>query len=383
MLVFHGRWSNHADSTFNANRFHFLGNDDYVSKRIGCRHPSRLDSNKRAHGARVRTRKRRIPLVRRHDTGLYISLDNAHTWRPTPIEFVELIAIDRNTVYVSGGSNRNHCLFRSDDRGNTWKPINNGIRRRIFKDGRDEIALYPEVQHILVTRSGTVIAVMYRRVYTSADRGETWHNVTDEWVYHRDHLGLDDLRIGFEIDSMTEFDGYLWASAWFSMFRSPDNGETWEQVSGGDEYISWVTDWAVLNDRLYASSERDFGRYEEGSKWDVLTQGLPPNDYTSYGGDIPDKSHITSLAVHRGRLFAGLHNHGVYMFDARSQTWIPAGLQGLTVTALVTHQSHLYAATGNRRWKPQGIYRASIPTVQAYGKAATMWGRVKQEDLAK
>lgn len=303
--------------------------------------------------------------------GLYISDDDGYTWRSTPIEGgVDTIAIGQKSVYAGIGGDSG--VYRSDSHGNTWKPINNGVRRRIFKAGRDEIALYPRVQHILVTSSGTVIAVMYRRVYTSADRGETWHDVTEEWTYRRDHVGLSDLRIGFDIDSMTEFDGYLWASAWFSMYRSSDNGETWERGNDSGEDITWVTDWAVLNDRLYASSERNFRRYEEGWNWGVLTQGLPPNDHTSYGGDIPDRSHITSLAVHRGRLFAGLHNYGVYMFDTHSETWVPTGLQDLTVTALVTHQSDLYAAT------KEGIFRATIPAVQPYGKAAATWGTVKR-----
>ena len=78
------------------------------------------------------------------------------------------------------------------------------------------------------------------------------------------------------------------------------------------------------------------------------------------------------------------------MFDARSDTWIPAGLQWLTVSALVSHQSELYAATyalherqAGTVHTPQGIYRATILTVQPYGKAATTWGRVKQGPLAK
>ncbi len=61
------------------------------------------------------------------------------------------------------------------------------------------------------------------------------------------------------------------------------------------------------------------------------------------------------------------------MFDERSKTWIPAGLDGLTVSSLKSHQTDLYAATN------EGIYRASIPTVQPYGKAAIIWGTIKQK----
>ena len=41
----------------NANRFHFLSNDDYASKRIGCEYPRRVDSThcRAAHGSCART----------------------------------------------------------------------------------------------------------------------------------------------------------------------------------------------------------------------------------------------------------------------------------------------------------------------------------------
>ena len=112
---------------------------------------------------------------------------------------------------------------------------------------------------------------------------------------------------------------------------------------------------------------------EEDRTWEYLTEGI------STGHDPP---YFTSLAVNRGRLFAGLSNNGVHMFDERSKTWIPAGLDGLTVTSLVSHQSDLYATTTDSNWDALGIYRASIPTVQPYGKAATTWANVKSASLS-
>ena len=299
-----------------------------------------------------------------YGNGIYISLDDGHTWRLTGLEnaYGESLAIDQNTVYA--GTSRG--IFRSDNRGVTWKPINNGIRVEVRDD--NEIS-YPRIRQILVTRSGTVIAVGYHAgTYISSNRGETWHG-TDEWRYARGHLGLDDVPIGYDIWSMTEFDGYWWAvtsSASFKLCRSSDDGETWEGLPywehGSIREYPHVTDWAVLDDRLYVAGAGGFGRWKEADlAWDDLSQGLP------------DAPFIQSLALNRGRIFAGLSKHGVYMFDERSETWIPAGLDGLTVTSLVSHQSDLYAAT------KEGIYRASISTVQPYGKSATTWGALKTE----
>lgn len=65
------------------------------------------------------------------------------------------------------------------------------------------------------------------------------------------------------------------------------------------------------------------------------------------------------------------------MFDNPSENWIPAGLDGLTVSSLKSHQSDLYAVAVDSNWDSLGIYRASIPLVNPYGKAATTWGAVK------
>ncbi len=76
--------------------------------------------------------------------------------------------------------------------------------------------------------------------------------------------------------------------------------------------------------------------------------------------------------MNRGRLFAGLLYSGVYLFDERTETFIPAGLQDSLILDIVSHQGYLYAAV-----EDEGIYRASIPVVQPYGKSATTWGAIK------
>ena len=254
--------------------------------------------------------------------GVYISLDNGYTWRLTlDVNDCTAITIHQNTVYAGTFYDG---VFRSDNHGETWKPINNGIRTINVDNG--EIRL-PHIEQILVTSSGTVVAVGYHSgTHTSTDRGETWHDVTLEWKVRRREA--PDWIIGDSIWSMTEFDGYLWSAySRYQIYRSPDNGQTWEHTR---EFVHGrVADWAVLNDRLYVATDEGLARWnEEEPAWEELTEGLPvPSNI--------DRSEIQNLAVNRGRIFAGLTNFGVYMFDDRIDTFVPAGLQGLTVTALV------------------------------------------------
>ena len=308
--------------------------------------------------------------------GIYLSLDNGYTWRLTDLTHsIWTIAIDGSTVYAG---TYDHGIFRSDNRGITWKPINNGLRTSTTKKGR---IIYPYIEQMLVTNSGTVIAVGYHSgTHTSTNRGDTWHDVFDEWV-------VGNYKFGREIRSMTELDSYLWAAAGLSssLFRSPDNGDTWDDVPGLHGAIreyGTVDDWAVLDDLLYIGGNEGLGRWNEAElTWDNLSEGLPLHIYKeayhpAYREYLRDDYPVTNLAVNRGRIFAAVYYHGVYIFNARSETWFPAGLDGLRVSSLISHQSDLYAAT------KEGIYRASISTVQLYGKAATTWGRVKQGDQA-
>ena len=108
-------------------------------------------------------------------------------------------------------------------------------------------------------------------------------------------------------------------------------------------------------------------------------KGLPTGSHS----DSAAPPWVSSLAVNRGRLFAGLSGHmlpdrqGVHVFDARTETWSSVGLNGLAVYALLSYEPFLYAGAGSAYDDVYGIYRARIP-IRPHGKAVTTWARVKQ-----
>ena len=313
--------------------------------------------------------------------GLYISDDDGSTWRPTNLtDGIGIIAISTDAIYATAyGTERG--LYRSDDRGETWKPMHNAMPTiTLVRVDGSEYESPPHIRQILPTRSGRIIAVGYHDgTYISNDRGEAWHDPVDEWMYPGPKAAhVPDYSFSDSIWSMTEFDGYWWAvlsSGSTAVLRTHNNGDTWEYVGGlatlKGRWFGQVRDWAVLDGQLYVGCSKGFAQRKEAEQaWEDLSRGLPP----PYKYLIHPHHEIQVLAVNRNRIFAGLRENGVWTFDKRFETWTPVGLEGLTVRALVFHQSELYALT------PEGIFRAKIRSaVQPHGKAAATWGAVKQK----
>ncbi len=264
------------------------------------------------------------------DNGVFTSMDGGNSWFPTSFNNpVSTLTVNGDTVYVGTWG---QGVFRSDDAGLTWKSIRNGLRFHEFEDGTRH---YGEVRRILITDNHIINVMYHNGTYTSTDRGETWYDISKEWL------------VGNSIYSMTAFGGYLWSAISIgSMLRSPDSGKTWETVRYFDK--DRVNDWAVLHGRLHVAGQEGVGVWNESAQdWEYPMAGLPLGN--RHRSDEPP--YISTFAVQGGRLYAGLQVHGVYVFDSESGTWSPAGLEGTSVYSLLSHGSGLYAGTAEN-----GIY---------------------------
>ena len=263
------------------------------------------------------------------ENDVFVSEDGGNDWLPASLNHpVSTLTVNGDTVYAGTWY---QGLFRSDDAGLTWKPIRDGLR---FQEDDGE-RYYGEARRILIADNNIINVMYHRGTYTSTDRGETWHDISTEW------------QGGNSIHSMTEFDGYLWSAVSNgSMFRSPDNGKIWEKLPRFAP--GHVHAWAALNGRLYVGGYEGVGVWNETTRtWEYPMAGLPIGNHHQSDA-LP---YVLTLAVHGDQLFAGLHDtHGVYGFDSQSGTWSPIGLEGHSVSSLLSHGSALYAATAD------GIY---------------------------
>ena len=290
------------------------------------------------------------------DNGIFVSIDGGKSWSSTSFnDSVSTLTVNGDTVYAGTWY---HGVFRSDDAGLTWKPIRDGLR---FEEHDGEI-YYGGVRHILITDNNIINVMYHNGTYTSTDRGETWHDISTEWAG------------GDGIHSMTEFDGHLWSAVSTGrMLRSPDSGKTWEPLYRFD--YGHVYDWAALNGRLYVGGYGGVGVWNEITRtWEYPMAGLPIGN-RHQSDALP---YVLRLAVQGDRLFAGLrHKHGVYVFDLQSETWASAGLEGRTVSSLLSHGSALYVGT-----EKDGIYYlARVTTVSPQegniggGESIAIFGR--------
>jgi len=304
------------------------------------------------------------------EESIYYSRDDGDTWRQSSFKHndAEKLTASPGVVY---GFSWDHGIIRSVTKGNTWHPKNDGFDR-VWNGDR---FYYPQIRQFFVTGSGMAIAIGYLDgTWISHDHGDSWHNVTLEWVAPQ-RPRAPDIDVGAGIWSMSEFDGYLWVAYLRHLAcRSSDAGATWEKIPYWVEprsiaQFGSIQDWVAFRDNLYVAGLDGFGRWrEEGLEWENLIHGLP------------ESPRLSSLVVHRDRIFAGSWNHGVFMFDHHAETWYPAGLSNMAIyrRGLVTHRGDLYASAVAAAHN--GIYRANLQFVSPEGKAAVTWGAIKLEN---
>jgi photosystem II stability/assembly factor-like uncharacterized protein len=264
--------------------------------------------------------------------GVYASPDGGSTWErrsqglpPVPILAVAVAPSAPNVVYAGANG---AGLFRSDDRGLTWEATS--------WDG----ASVPGIAVDAADSNRVFFRVAFERVYSSADGGKS---VQASWTGFTPFTEVMSLAIDARQSNR------LIAGGTDMLFRSLDGGASWQPVApelNGQTVFTVLFDGAA-GDRLLAGATNGiYASGDGGGSWQRWGTGL--EDIT-----------VTALArdpILRNRLYAGARHGGVYRSDDGGQTWRPAGLEGLSVDALLVSSDGrwLYAAT------PGGFFHAEV-----------------------
>jgi photosystem II stability/assembly factor-like uncharacterized protein len=177
--------------------------------------------------------------------------------------------------------------FRTDDGGETWKPINRGLRSQYIPDPDSEVGHC--VHHIAMSakKPGTLFMQKHWDVMRSDDSGDTWKEVsgnlpTDFGFVIDVHAHEPETLYVVPIKSDSEhfpIDGKL------QVFRSRTGGNDWQPLTKGlpqkDCYVN------VLRDAMAVDSLDKCGIYfgttggqvycsaDAGDSWNAIVENLP------------------------------------------------------------------------------------------------------------
>jgi len=249
-------------------------------------------------------------------------------------------------------------LFRSEDWGQSWRPVD-GINRHPFRKywngtGGGDSCIHSVHVHPDDARR-IFLGVGAGGCYESKDNGESWemfsHNaiVTNtmgkklmaelaremppdfELPPGRDPAGIDELhRMKLDLKNPDR----IWGQAHMGVFRSDDAGATWADVTEGlpsfhgfpiavtrkDKDAAFVVplDYGQDNFRVSLGQFSVYRTQDSGKTWEPLTNGLPgPNDYQSVYREGLDTDGLDSEGV-----YVGTSNGEVYYGAERGERWM-------------------------------------------------------------
>ena len=207
-------------------------------------------------------------------------------------------------------------LFRSDDGGQTWARVPQGI-----SDGHDvaSLAFSPAFGQDRTAFAGT-----WQGLYRSRDGGASWQKLAGGLPTGPSEISCLALSPNFYSDG-TLLGGSIYGGLW----RSTDGGETWDEVlSTAVAALALSPDFPT--DGLAFAGQWDLYRSTDGGLTWISTH------FNTTTG-----ARITSLAVSPAlasdaTLFAGTEAHGVLRSTDYGDTWTPlnTGLGTLRVNAL-------------------------------------------------
>ncbi len=206
-------------------------------------------------------------------------------------------------------------VLRSSDDGQTWTPVNTGYG-------------YPFPTCLLVKGStlysGTV------NVFRTTDNGVNW-------------IGGSGLPAGNSVTSLVTDGTNIYAGISSSpvsarVYRSTDDGVTWEQFNIGSPAFSGVLSLCIKGTTLFAGVSGDgvYRSTNQGQTWSPASTGLPGFSY------------VNTLAVVGTDVFGGTANNGVYRSTNDGASWSPVntGLPaGTTIYNLIADGTDLYASS--------------------------------------
>ncbi|RKU13792.1 hypothetical protein C6503_15540, partial [Candidatus Poribacteria bacterium] len=259
------------------------------------------------------------------------SNDEGDSWVPiTPKEMqhtVEALSVYGATLYAGTyGSG----VFRSDDNGDTWTSVNDGLTDRV-------------VSTLLAVNEDTVFAgTAEGGIFRTMDGGDAWVEV---------NTGLTNTSVG----ELAVIGKTIYAGVRERLVHSVNGGESWQPTkfpSMPSEYR--FSALSVSEGELYTGVIR-FGPRDPGgavggvfrldNESNALVEVIANNELTE----------IQCLEIVGTTFYIGTQREGIYEWEKDSGPWTTnLGLKGHLITALSVKRGNIYAGTSSGE-----IYRST------------------------
>lgn len=203
-----------------------------------------------------------------HSDGVYVSSNGGDTWNHSgaanitvdtfPNSIIKSMLYAGNNILLAGGCGDGNGLWRSDDYGDSWTHITDGINPN-FGDFLCVSSL---------AKSGNnLLAATYSGMYYSTDEGLTWQASSG--------VGNDDYVEGIAVHDNVVCINVTGLYGNGGIYRSVNNGESFTFTSG--VVVDGVSMDADAMGNFYAGSLFDVYRStDNGITWTTAEVGIPP-----------------------------------------------------------------------------------------------------------
>lgn len=334
--------------------------------------------------------------------GVYVSADLGEHWAPSGLPGLTIRAMAAREGELFAGTNDG--VFHSTDGGVTWNPagltgktilalaaagsnlvagIANGGVALSTDDGMNWTAagLTGLTVMSFFVSGDRIVALMFYGTAVSTDGGITWGNIqVAQKIFSSNAVKDQTLFAGTSAGVLATADGgdtwfkagltgkqvgalgvagpYLFAAVVNEgVYVSTQSDTNWTQMNEGLTHLS-ISSFIRIGDKLFAGSYGGgvFRSTGPGTTWTGVNRGM-------------DCIHFISLAAGAGAVcVAGTDHAGVFITQDGGLTWMPAGLTGLSVNALLVQGRNIHAGTSDGLFR-SGNYGATWDTVGQAGNS--------------
>lgn len=175
------------------------------------------------------------------DTGIFKSVDAGQTWKKVFNNGMVLNILESDGVLMSSGQSG---VLRSTDGGENWVPVlnENIISKKIGIIGDRFVAILGTNDPRQVSPEGIT-----NRLRTSADGGKTWQRIDQHLLPVQGAYDMDkSLAQIKDVYDIVQAGEYLFCSFDTGIFRSADQGKTWEMVFPSTAFYNLTVSGKVI-----------------------------------------------------------------------------------------------------------------------------------------